>query len=101
MVSLMRPRVRPRNRTSSVLRPRVRIPLSAAVGIPAVAYILRAALRGWNFAPDLPADAILGIVLSVFVASAWWIRRSAATKEPGGELPPEVHDEYGSEGDKR
>ena len=59
-------------------RPRMRIPLTAAVGIPAAAYVLRAALRGWDFSPDLPADAILGVALVVLVAAAWWLRRSSA-----------------------
>jgi len=94
-------RIRPRIQANNVLRPRVRIPLSAAVGLPAAAYVLRAAVRGWDFAPDLPADAILGIVLVVFVASAWWVRRSSAAKESDGELTSEVHDEHGRERDER
>lgn len=79
----------------------MRIPLTAAVGIPAAAYILRAMLRGWDFSPDLPADAILGVALVVFVAVAWWLRRSSAADSAGDEPPADAHCEHRDERDRR
>jgi hypothetical protein len=54
-----------RKKTAPVLpRPKFRIPLSAAVGIVLLAYLARSAIRGFDFRPDLPEDAI---VLVAFV----------------------------------
>ncbi|MHB1323397.1 MAG: hypothetical protein ACYCXZ_03510 [Coriobacteriia bacterium] len=47
-----------------MLRPRITIPLWAAVAIPAAAYASRALLRG-TLRPDLPQDAIVFGVLAV------------------------------------
>jgi len=54
-------------------RPRFRLPIWAAVALVAAIYVARSILRGWNFAPDLPVDAIvlgLFVVLLIMVAYA-------------------------------
>lgn len=42
-----------------MLHPKARIPLWAAAAIIAAPYVVRSAARGGDFAPDLPADAIV------------------------------------------
>lgn len=79
----------------------MKIPLTAAVGIPAAAYVLRAMLRGGDFSPDLPADAILGAALVVFVAAAWWLRRSSPPDGASNDPPDDAYDEHSDEGDCR
>lgn len=74
---------------------RPRIPLWAAVMIPAAAYTLRSLTRG-SFRPDLPEDAVvLGALLGLLVLSA--IAGTAAQRKRA-ELPDEMHDRDDSEG---
>ena len=60
-------------------RPRVRMPAWAAVAVVAAAYLVRSAVRGWDFRPDLPLDAAIGGVLIGLVVlrtlTADWARR--------------------------
>jgi len=84
-----------------VLRPHLKIPLKAAAGIPAAAYVVRSIVRGWDFSPDLPVDAILGIALAALIALAWWLRRSTGTDSASSELARQVHDEHDAKGDGR
>ncbi|KAF0209182.1 MAG: hypothetical protein Q8S43_03955 [Actinomycetota bacterium] len=79
----------------------MRMSLVAAVGVPAAAYALRAALRGWDFSPDLPTDAILGVALVALVTLNWWIRRAVPSHDGDHDLPSEAHDTHDSEGDRR
>ncbi len=75
-----------------MLKPRVRIPLWAAAAIPAAAYLVRSIVRGWNFAPDLPLDALLGALLILLAGIAYWIRTTGP--ENGGEhLTAEMEDQ--------
>lgn len=78
----------------------MRMSLMAAVGAPAAAYTLRSALRAWDFSPDLPTDAILGIALLALVTIAWKTRQAAPSNERDGELTGEVHDKHDTEGDR-
>lgn len=72
-----------------MLRPHVRMPLWAAVAIPAAAYLLRSALRA-SLRPDLPEDAVVLVVLVVALAfatrygSAAQHRKSDLEREVGG-----------------
>ncbi len=84
-----------------MLRPSIRIPLTAAVGLPAAAYVLRAALRGWDFSLDLPVDLLLGIMLIVLIGAAWWSRRPTPPDERSHDLPAEVHEENRPESEGR
>ncbi len=59
-------------------RPRVRIPLWAALAIPGAVYTVRAlALRAGDFSPDLPGDAITGALLIAAVVLVGLARRAA------------------------
>ncbi len=73
------------------LRPRLRIAWWAAVLATAAAYVFRAlVVFGGDFRPQLPADAIIGVVLlalllgRVFVAR-WAVRDDEDDGDPDGE----------------
>lgn len=75
-----------------MIRPRLRLPIWAAVALVIAAYIGRSAMRGWDFAPDLPGDIIVyGLFLLVILAV--WSARARAARESDGELPHEVDGE--------
>ncbi|MGB4593871.1 MAG: hypothetical protein WBI63_08885 [Coriobacteriia bacterium] len=61
-----------------MLRPAIKIPLWAAAVIPVAAYVIRSVARGMDFAPDLPADAIVFGALVLVIAAAAIARRSRA-----------------------
>jgi len=45
-------------------RPRFRLPVLAALAIVAIAYAVRSVLlRGGDFSPDLPGDAIVAVIV--------------------------------------
>lgn len=75
------------------LRPRLRIPLWAALAIPGAAYIARSLIiRGGDLRPDLPDDAIIFGSLLLVVLLVWRVRTQAAqesddsaAEEPCGE----------------
>lgn len=73
----------------------------AAAGIPVVAYIVRAAERGWDFRPDMPLDALLGGLLLVLLGFAYWARSAPRSHGAGDELAPKVDAEHDDERDKR
>jgi len=68
--------------------PRLRIPLWAAVAIPAAAYAIRSIVRG-SFALDLPEDAVVGVVLVALLVLA--TLRSHTAHEGGDRLSAKVH----------
>jgi hypothetical protein len=68
--------------------PRLRIPLWAAVSIPAAAYAIRSMVRG-SFTPDLPEDAIVAAILVALLSLAALRRRTA--HERGDELRAKMH----------
>jgi hypothetical protein len=54
----------------------VRIPLWAALALPAAAYLVRSlVIRGGDFAPDVPQDIIALVVFTVGVTAAVVVRR--------------------------
>jgi len=60
-------------------RPRIRLPLWAAVLILGAAYVLRAlVLRHGDFSLDLPGDAIAFVTLTVGIAFVAWARHGEA-----------------------
>lgn len=73
---------------------RPRIPLWAAVGIPAAAYAVRSAIRG-SLAPDLPDDLVVGAALLALLLVAAIAR--AASHRRSDELTAQVHSEDDSE----
>lgn len=78
------------------MHPRIRMPLWAAVVLPAAAYAIRSAARGWDFVPDLPVDAIVFGALGLIIAATALARRAAGADEMGDELPRHVDDERDS-----
>jgi len=63
-------------------RPRFRLPLWAALAITAAAYLVRSLMRGYDFRPDMPADAFALAALAVVVALVGWIRSQPESHEP-------------------
>ncbi len=55
-------------------RPRFRLPIWGAVAALVAAYILRSAMRGFDFAPDLPQDGLLLILVVIVIAAVGWVR---------------------------
>ncbi len=61
-----------------MLRPDIRMPLWAAVALPAAAYLIRSILRGGDFRPDLPWDLIAFGLLAIVILAVAWARSNAA-----------------------
>lgn len=61
-----------------MFRPRVRMPMWAAVAVVAAAYLVRSAMRGFDFRPDLPIDAVLGAVLIGLIGLRLYLSRPSA-----------------------
>ena len=81
----------------SVLHPDIRIPTWVAVAVVAAAYVVRAVfVRGGDFRPDLPIDAIVLAVLVVLLILRWaltragWDRRDVDGPDdrPADDRPP-------------
>jgi len=76
-----------------VMHPKVRMPLWAAIAVVVAAYAIRSGIRGWDFVPDLPLDALvfgMFVVLVVLVALA---RRAADPDEGDDYLTDEMDTE--------
>lgn len=80
------------------MMPRLRIPLWAAVAIPAAAYAIRGLLRG-SMAPDLPGDAVMLASLAIVLVLA--SRHGSAAQRRDSELTEEVHRPDDAEGTER
>ncbi|MDF1542555.1 MAG: hypothetical protein RQ731_00525 [Anaerosomatales bacterium] len=83
-----------------MIRPSFRLPLWAAVALPAAAYVLRSLIRGGDFAPDLPGDAIAYGLLALVVLAVW-LARTRSADSVDDELPGEVDEEHDSPGEER
>jgi hypothetical protein len=71
-------------------RPRIRLPIWAAFAIPAAAYVVRSAMRGFDFRPDMPTDALILVVLLVVVGLVAWSRSQSAVDD---ESDPDTGDD--------
>lgn len=68
--------------------PRLRIPLWAAVGIPAAAYAIRSLARG-SAMPDLPEDVVVfGVLVMVLLIAS---RYGTAAQQRREKLAGHVH----------
>jgi hypothetical protein len=68
------------------------MPLWAAVAVVAAAYALRSLLRGWDFRPDLPLDAILGACFAALVVARITVGRERDTTDHPGDAADEGAD---------
>ena len=59
----------------SLLHPSARVPAWVAIAVVATAYVVRSALRGWDFRPDVPTDVIVLAVLLALLALRELLRR--------------------------
>lgn len=50
------------------LRPELRLPWQVIAAFAAVVYVLRSAMRGWNFRPDLSDVIVFGGLALILVA---------------------------------
>jgi hypothetical protein len=62
-------------------RPRIRIPFSLAVAIVAAAYVVRSAMRGFDFTPDMPIDAIAAALFLLVLGMVAYMRHQARSGE--------------------
>jgi hypothetical protein len=76
-----------------MLRPRLKMPMWAAAAVVAVAYVARSGLRGWDFRPDLPIDAVLATTLVALIVLRGTLARSAPAGQPDEQRPSEVPDD--------
>lgn len=78
-----------------LLRPKIKIPLWAAVAIPAAAYLIRSIGRGFDFRPDIPDDIIAAIVFVIALVIVGVFRRRARSDQSddtaSGEMQQEDH----------
>jgi len=64
-------------------RPRLRAPLWAAFAIAVAAYVVRSVMRGFDFRPDLPTDAVVLVALFVAVALVFYVRLDDTKRDSG------------------
>lgn len=76
-----------------MLRPRVRIPLWAAIAIAVAAYLGRSVIRGGDFSPDLPLDAIIAAALAFLILVRLWLPREPPPDEADDRRTDEVRNE--------
>jgi len=63
-------------------RPRLRLPVRAAIAIVALAYVLRSVvLRGGDFSPDVPGDAVVFTALAVGLVLVAIARRRGSARD--------------------
>lgn len=62
-------------------RPRIRMPLWAAFALVGLAYLVRSIMRGFDFRPDLPIDAVLLLLLVIVVGLVAWVRSDDARRD--------------------
>jgi hypothetical protein len=68
------------------------MPMWAAVAIVAAAYMARSALRGWDFRPDLPVDAVLATTFVALIVLRSTLAHSASSDDPEQQGPREMPD---------
>jgi hypothetical protein len=78
----------------------MRIPMWAAITIVVAAYLARSALRGFDFTPDLPLDAIIAVAVVFLLLLRRWATRAASTDESEEDRAGNVDDEDGQRGER-
>jgi hypothetical protein len=67
-------------------RPEIRVPWQAILAFVVLAYVVRSALRGWDFVPDVLDLVVFGGLALVLIARPLVARMPA--EENGHEEPP-------------
>lgn len=80
------------------MMPRLRIPLWAAVALPAAAYAIRGLLRG-TLRPDLPQDAVVVASLAIVLVLA--SRHRSAAEDRDHSLTRDMQENDHPEGAER
>jgi hypothetical protein len=73
-------------------RPRFRLPLWVAMAIVALLYLGRSAARGFDFRPDLPLDAIVGVLFVLVVGIVAYLRRLDTSDDDASDAGEERGD---------
>lgn len=68
------------------------MPLWAAAALPVAAYLIRSVLRGFDFAPDLPLDAVAFATLGLLALVVGFARRTYPANEPDNSLSGEMEE---------
>jgi len=76
-----------------LLRPKIKIPLWAAVAIPAAAYLIRSIGRGFDFRPDIPDDIIAMAVFVIALVIVGVFRRRARSDQSDDTASSEIDQE--------
>ena len=84
-----------------MLRPAVKLPLWAAITIVIAAYLARSALRGFDFTPDMPLDAIIAAAVIFMVAVRRWSAGGTPADESRDDDADDIDDEDAERGDRR
>ena len=70
-----------------------RLPLWAAIVIVAAVYVVRSAMRGFDFRPDLPGDAVVLGLFVIVLGIVAYVR--TAYGDHGASSPSEAEDSLG------
>lgn len=65
----------------SAFHPNIKLPIWLAALIPAAAYVYRSIVRGYDFRPDLPVDALVLGMFVTLLAVVYVGRRARAQYE--------------------
>ncbi|MBS3974886.1 MAG: hypothetical protein KGZ89_08485 [Actinobacteria bacterium] len=76
-----------------LLRPKIKIPLWAAVAIPAAAYLIRSIGRGFDFSPDIPEDIIAAVVFVIALVIVGAFRHRAHSHQGDETASREIQQE--------
>jgi len=71
-----------------------------AITIVVAAYLARSILRGFDFTPDLPLDALIAGAVLFLLAVRRWSTRTAAADEPENDRANDVRGEDAERGDR-
>lgn len=81
-------------------RPSIRLPIWVAIAIIVAAYVGRSAMRGFDFRPDMPLDAVILVVAAVVMLGVWWVRRDDARRDEVERREGQEEERAAQEGDE-
>lgn len=78
----------------SLFHPTARMPLWLALALPLAAYLYRSVMRGFDFAPDLPIDALVLAIYLLVLGAAISSRRTAAKTSTDDASEQQGHEDH-------